>query len=277
MGSRNRDVGHKLLAVLVMLAMLFMMGIPPTVIFFFATVVYFVWRAVDRSEQHETRRVFEFYLAANEILRDDERRLFAFEIGEVLHQGEDVLHSMKDAPPLLHYTLGALYHRHGEHEAAVEHLAFVKENEAGDERHFTHPSPELRRYVAVLRRLEREPADGPQTIAAVRSLERARRVRAELLLSESREQVERAATNAAALATHAPTSALPPPQGDFTNGVVPEPNELPFKFPQAGSGQRPLRAATPPDYAAVTNMPPPVPQPITEVLRDLYAEEKKTA
>ena len=276
MGSRNRDVGHKLLAVLVMLAMLFMMGIPPTVIFFFATVVYFVWRAVDRSEQHETRRVFEFYLAANEILRDDERRLFAFEIGEVLHQGEDVLHSMKDAPPLLHYTLGALYHRHGEYEAAVEHLAFVRENEAGDERHFAHPSPELRRYVAVLRRLEREPADGPQTIAAVRSLERARRVRAELLLAESREQIERAAAaNAAVQATHAHSTALPPPQGDFTNGVAPEPNELPFKFPQANGGQRSVRvAAASPDYAAT---PPPVPQPITEVLRDLYAEEKKTA
>ena len=148
MGSKGRDAGQKLVAIIVILAMLALMGIPPTVIIFFATVVYFVWRAVDRSEQHETRRIFDFYLAANEILREDERRWFGFEITEVIGQGEAVVHSMADAPPLAHFALGALYQRAGDHDAAVEHLAHVVEAEAGDEQQCISPSPELRRYVA---------------------------------------------------------------------------------------------------------------------------------
>ena len=60
-----------------------MMGIPLTVIIFFAVVVYFVCRAVQRSEQQEIRCVFDFYIAANEILRDEERRWYGFEIADV--------------------------------------------------------------------------------------------------------------------------------------------------------------------------------------------------
>jgi cell division protein FtsW (lipid II flippase) len=101
MGGKGRDFGQKLVAVIVILAMLALMGVPPTVLVFFAVVTYFVWRAVDRSEQHETRRIFDFYLNAHEILRDDERRWFGFEIREVIEQGETVLHTMKDAPPLV--------------------------------------------------------------------------------------------------------------------------------------------------------------------------------
>src|SRR4028119_489789 len=186
MGSKGRDAGQKLVAIIVILAMLALMGIPPTVIIFFATVVYFVWRAVDRSEQHETRRIFDFYLAANEILREDERRWFGFEITEVISQGEAVVHSMSDAPPLAHFALGTLYHRAGDYEAATEHLAYVSETEAGNEQHCLSPSPELRRYVRVLRRLERDPSEGPQTLAAVRNLERTRRAHVASLLEESR-------------------------------------------------------------------------------------------
>ncbi|HYY42506.1 MAG TPA: hypothetical protein VE775_07205, partial [Pyrinomonadaceae bacterium] len=104
MSSKGKDTGHKALAIMVILALLALMGMPPTVIFFFAVVVYFIWRAVDRSEQHETRRIFDFYLNANEILREDERRWFGFEIREVIEQGETVLHTMKDAPPLVHFA-----------------------------------------------------------------------------------------------------------------------------------------------------------------------------
>src|SRR2546421_11962514 len=105
MGGKNKEAWHKMLAITVILVMLMLMGLPPTVIFFFGVVVYFIWRAVDRSEQHETRRVFDFYLNANEILREDERRWFGFEIREVIEQGETVLHTMKDAPPLVYVTL----------------------------------------------------------------------------------------------------------------------------------------------------------------------------
>jgi len=258
MGSKGRDMGQKLVAILVILAMLALMGIPPTVIFFFATVVYFVWRAVDRSEQHETRRIFDFYLAASDVLREDERRWFGFEIAEVIGQGESVVHSMSDPPPLVHFTLGALYHRAGDHEAANEHLAYVLEAEEGDERQRISPSPELRRYVSVLRRLERDPAEGPQTVAAIRNLERARRARAASLLEESRRLSGAPATAAADLTARNP----------YTGAAhVPPPPDALHRLPLAAA-----HVQTPQPLS-----PPPKPAPISEVLRDLYEEEKKTA
>jgi hypothetical protein len=250
MGSKGKDAGHKILAVIVILAMLALMGIPAPVIFFFAVVVYFIWRAVDRSEQHETRRIFDFYLNANEILRDDERRWFGFEIREVIEQGETVLHALKDAPPLVYFTLGALYHHAEEYAEAAEHLAYVVESEAADERHLIAPSPELRRYVSVLRRLEHEPGDGPQTLAAIRSLERARRTRAAQMLAEARARLN--STQPAAL-PHAAPQTLP-----TTSKPLHDAPRLSFAAPQPPA-------------------PPSTPPPIAEVLRDVYEEEKKTA
>lgn len=262
MGSKSRDAGQKLIAIIVILAMLALIGIPPTVIIFFATVVYFVWRAVDRSEQHETRRIFDFYLAANEILREDERRWFGFEITEVIGQGEAVVHSMADAPPLAHFALGALYQRAGDHEAAIEHLAYVSEAEAGDEQHCISPSPELRRYVRVLRRLERDPSEGPQTLAAVRNLERTRRAQVATLLEESRKlsvAPKLDTTTAAALAAAARDSYPSAAHATSHEGAPP-------RLPLAANTNAPHPLS-----------PPPKPAPISEVLRDLYEEEKKTA
>jgi hypothetical protein len=254
-------MGQKLVAIIVILAMLALMGIPLTVIIFFTTVVYFVWRAVDRSEQHETRRIFDFYLAASDVLREDERRWFGFEITEVIGQGESVVHSMSDAPPLVHFALGALYHRAGDHESAAEHLGYILESEEGDERQRIAPSPELRRYVSVLRRLERDPAEGPQTIGAIRNLERARRARAASMLEESR-HLNAALTNAVAASVTARNlyaGATTPPQ---------PPQDAPHRLPLAAA-----HASTSPPPLS----PPPKPAPISEVLRDLYEEEKKTA
>jgi hypothetical protein len=261
MGSKGRDAGQKLVAIIVILAMLALMGIPPTVIIFFATVVYFVWRAVDRSEQHETRRIFDFYLAANEILREDERRWFGFEITEVIGQGEAVVHSMADPPPLAHFALGALYHRAGDHEAATEHLAYVVDSDAGDERHCISPSPELRRYVRVLRRLERDPSEGPQTLAAVRNLERTRRARIATLLEESRKlNVAPALDNTTAAAAAAARDSYPSAAHAATHA------DAPLRLPLAANTNAPHPLS-----------PPVKPAPISEVLRDLYEEEKKTA
>jgi hypothetical protein len=257
MGSKGRDTGQKLVAIIVILAMLALMGIPPTVIIFFTTVVYFVWRAVDRSEQHETRRIFDFYLAANEILREDERRWFGFEITEVIGQGEAVVHSMADPPPLAHFALGALYHRAGDYEAATEHLAYVSEAEAGNEKHCTSPSPELRRYVRVLRRLERDPSEGPQTLAAVRNLERTRRAQIATLLEESRKLNVAPALNAATAATR---DSYPSATQTATH------EDVTLRLPLAAHTNAPHPLS-----------PPPKPAPISEVLRDLYEEEKKTA
>jgi len=244
--TKGQETAQRLVAIVVIMAMLGVMGIPLTVILFFATVVYFVWRAVQRSERQDVKNIFDFYISANEVLRDEERRWFGFEIGQVIAEGERVLHLMADPPPLVYFALGALYQRAGEHEAAAEHLSYVLEDEAGDEHSRTHPSQELRRYVEVLRRVEREPSEAPQTMAAIRGLERARRARGAAMLEESRARL-RAAREKAAM------HAAPP--------HAPEDGRA-----HALGHKRPPLVAT-----------PVVPPPITDVLRDLYEEEKKTA
>ena len=93
---------------------------------------------------------------------------------------------MNGAPPLVHFTLGALYHKVGDYKSAVNHLAYIVENENSDESTYLYPTPELRDYAKTLRKIEREPAEAPQTSAAVRALERARRNRGKTLLEESR-------------------------------------------------------------------------------------------
>jgi len=245
--TKAQETAQRLIAVLVIMAMLGVIGIPLTVILFFATVVYFVWRAVQRSEQQDVKNIFDFYVAANEILRDDEKRWYGFEVNHVVGEGERVLHMMPDPPPLVYFTLGALYQRIGDHEAAAEHLAHVLEDEEGDEHSRVHPSTELRRYVEVLRRIEREPGEAPQTTAAIRGLERARRARAAAMLEESRARL-----------------------GSVRHGAV---SAAPGQHRQGDGGLHTLAGKRP----ATPTPTPVVPPPIAEVLRDLYEEEKKTA
>ncbi len=166
--------------------MLLVAGFPMFVIFFFAIFAYFLWKTFSQPSRGEAREIFEFYLAANELLRDDERRWFGFEVQEVIHRGERILQLMNGAPPLVYFTLGALYHKVGDHKSAVNHLAYVVENESAEESTYIYPSPDLRNYVKILRKIEREPAEAPQTSAAIRALERARRNRGKSFLEISR-------------------------------------------------------------------------------------------
>lgn len=166
--------------------MLFAVGFPMFVIVFFGIFAYFLWKTFTSTSPKDVREVFEFYLSANEILRDDERRWFGFEVHDVISRGERILQTMQGAPPLVHFTLGALYNKIGDHKSAVNHLGYIVENENSDESTYNYPSPELRNYTKILRKIEREPAEAPQTSAAVRALERARRNRARTLLEESR-------------------------------------------------------------------------------------------
>lgn len=246
--TKGQETAQRLVAMVIVMAMLGMMGIPLFVIGFFAAVVYFVWRAVQRSEQQDVKNIFDFYIAANEILRDEEKRWYGFEINNVIGDGERVLHMMSDPPPLVYFTLGALHHRAGDHETAAEHLSYVIEDERGDEHARTHPSPELRRYVEILRRVEREPAEAPQTMAAIRSLERARRARAAAMLEESRSLLDASARQGAIA------------QGQTAQQKAEE------------RGLHTLTGARAPQTPAMS-----APAPIAEVLRDLYDEEKKTA
>jgi hypothetical protein len=248
MNQQGREAAQKLLAIIVIIAMLGVMGIPFSVIIFFATVTFFIWRAVQHTEHQESGRIFEFYIAANDVLRDEERHWFGFEIAEVIERGERLLHAMTDPPPLVYFALGALYYKAGDHEAAAEHLSYIVENDLSDERHRLAPSPELRRYVQILRKLEREPAVAPQTMAAIRSLDRARHNRAAFMLAESRERLN----------------------------VITKLNSasaLDDSYYQSSNGSDPA-AKTETSRHKSTHAPPP---PIAEVLRDLYEEEKKTA
>src|SRR6185369_9718779 len=129
---------------------------------------------------------FEFYIAADAILREEERRWYGFEITEMIEHGESLLEVMPDPPPLNYYVLAALYQRLGNHQATIEYLSRLNEDVSYDEAHRTAPSPQLRRYVMLLRRIEYHPSSAPQTLAAIRSLERARQRQAIKLLDESR-------------------------------------------------------------------------------------------
>ncbi|MCY7346147.1 MAG: hypothetical protein LH614_07975 [Pyrinomonadaceae bacterium] len=170
----------------VIATMLMVAQFPLFVIFFFGIFAYFLWKTFSQPSRNGTREIFEFYLAANEILRDDERRWFGFELQEIINRGERLLQMMNGAPPLVYFTLGALYHEIGDYKSAVNHLSYIIENENAEEGKYVLPSPELRNYVKVLRKIEREPADAPQTSAAIRALERARRNRGKAILENSR-------------------------------------------------------------------------------------------
>ena len=170
----------------VIATMLFAVGFPMFVIFFFGIFAYFLWKTFSQPSHSGAREIFEFYLAANELLRDDERRWYGFEMQEVIARGERILQFMTGAPPLVYFALGALYNKSGDHKAAVNHLSYVIENENAGEATYVYPSPDLRNYVKILRKIEREPAEAPQTSAAIRALERARRNRGPALLENSR-------------------------------------------------------------------------------------------
>jgi tetratricopeptide (TPR) repeat protein len=164
--------------------MLWAIGFPFFIVLFFGVFAFLIWKVSSFPASKEVRDVFEFYLKANEILRDDERRWFGFEIKEVINQGEEILQIFPDAPPLLYFTLGALYHKLGDYKSAVQKLSKVAERNDLELSYMT-PSSELRRYVKILRKIESDPAEAPQTSAAIRALERARRNRTSSLLAES--------------------------------------------------------------------------------------------
>src|SRR5918911_3790047 len=135
----------KAIAVIVIVAMLDAVGLSPVIMVFVTGVVLIVWLFARRAQAREIERIFEFYIAADAILREEERRWYGFEISEVIEHGESLLEIMPDPPPLNYFVLGALYHRLGNHQATVEYLSRVADDESYDETHRTAPSPQLRR------------------------------------------------------------------------------------------------------------------------------------
>lgn len=183
-----KEKGQYALVFSVIALMLYMAGFPIFLLFFVGILTFFIWKVFSAEGRHETRRIFEFYLSANEILRDDQRRWYGFEIQETIHRGELVIRSMSAAPPLVHFTLGALYQKLGDHSSAVKHFSSIVEENHIAESAIVYPSNDLREYVRMLRKIERAPAEAPLTSAAVRSLERTRKNKGKELLEYSRSQ-----------------------------------------------------------------------------------------
>jgi tetratricopeptide (TPR) repeat protein len=236
----------KAIAVIIIVAMLDAVGVPPIIMVLFTGMCLVVWLFARRAQAREVERIFDFYIAADAVLREEERRWYGFEIAEVIEHGESLLEIMPDPPPLNYYALGALYQRLGNHAASVEYLSRVIEDERYDETHRTAPSPQLRRYVSMLRRIEYQPSLAPQTLAAIRSLERARQ-RASKLLSESR-----------ALVAEQPVVKEEKP--------VPELKEAPPREPRV-----PMFAPSMP--LSEISAPP----PISTVLHDIYQDETRAS
>lgn len=169
--------------------MLYVAGFPIFLLFFVGVLTFFIWKVFSSEGRNEARRVFEFYLSANEILRDDERRWYGFEVQEAIAQGEAVVRSMTAAPPLVYFSLGSLYQKLNDHAAAVKNLSRVVDDASAEELSIAFPGKDLREYVRMLRKIERAPAEAPLTSKAIRSLERARKNRAKDLLELSRAEM----------------------------------------------------------------------------------------
>jgi hypothetical protein len=169
--------------------MLIFTGFPMLLIIILCIFSYFLWKTVADKPSNSIKEIFEFYLQANEILRNDERKWYGFEIQDAIWRGEKILQMMPDPPPLVNYALGSLYHKIGNHKSAVYHLSYIVENQESNEKNRSIASPELRNYVQLLRKIEQNPAEAPLMSAATRSLERARRNRATAILEESRKEV----------------------------------------------------------------------------------------
>ena len=274
MPSTMKEKGQYVLAFGVIASMLIVTNFPVLVIFFFAVFAYLLLKMFSVAGRSETRDIFEFYLSANEILRDDDRRWFGFEIQEAIARGESISQRMSGAPPLVGFALGALYHKLGNHKMAVACLSRVLENGSSDEKAFLHPSPELRSYVRVLRKIEREPGDAPLTSAAVRALERARKLRAKALLEESRASLEMAAQ--AVAVDEAPS---PQPQLNAVQSIT-EPAESAdgrHEAPERNGERQSVTAETRERPTEHKRTAPKTKEeqfsnrkPITEVLHDIY-------
>lgn len=199
---------------------------------------------VKRFQRRQTEVIFGFYVTANEILGEDERRRrYHFEITEAIKTGEKVVSSMPDPPPLSSFALGALYDSIGNQNGAVQHLALAAEEELLKESPRVSASRQLKRYVKRLRQIERRPERWPKVNAAIRNLERMHQERAGHLLARNQVQLKRLVES-------------------LERGKLPE-------LASAPSG---IRISSNRSLGSIKTPPP-----ISEVLNDIYQEENKAS
>ncbi len=239
----QRLVASIALVVIVMVLGWKFVGILPAVLVCVAGAGLLVFATIKGRQRRKTDVIFGFYISANEILGDDDGRRYRFEITEAIKVGEKVVNSMPDPPPLSSFALGALYHSIGNQNGAVQHLALAAEEEALKESPIVAPSRQLRRYVRRLRQIERRPERWSKLNAAIRSLERMHGERAAHLLAQNQVQLKRLVE---AYEVGKSQQLAPAPTG---NRIAMD---------------RPLRSIK-------------SPRPISEVLNDVYQEERKTS
>ncbi|MGI8836417.1 MAG: hypothetical protein ACR2H4_07230 [Pyrinomonadaceae bacterium] len=238
----NRDSGklaQKIVALILVVAMLAAVRLPAVMILIVAGALVLIMIAVERSQRRKTDLVFAFYIAADEVLCDEERR-YRFEVADAIKAGERVVKVLPDPPPLSSFALGALYYSVDDHNAAVEHLALAAEEQILKDSIHKKPSRRLRRYVARLRQIERAPQRFARVNAAIQNLERLHRDTGARLLAQSQHHlkklVEAYANDAAEL------------------------NKFPLPNEGMISPARQLNSIT-------------APPPISQVLNDVYQEE----
>ena len=236
----SRRLAQKIVTIVVIVAMLKFVGIPPVAIVCLVGAGFLVFIAVRRSQRRKTEIIFGFYVCTDEVLRDGEHRRYRFEIADVIKAGEKVVSIMPDPPPLSRFALGALYNSIGDHNAAVEQLGFAAEEEVLKESCHVSPSRQLRRYVERLRQIERRPERWPKLNSAIASLERMHQERAAQLLAESQQQLKRM---------------VEAYESEISEQLGSPRKDITF------SPARPLRSITPPP-------------PISEVLNDIYQEDQ---
>ena len=84
MGSSTGKLTTKAIAVIVIVAMLDAVGLSPVLMVLITGMVFVVWLCARRAQAREVERIFDFYIAADAILREEERRWYGFEITEVI-------------------------------------------------------------------------------------------------------------------------------------------------------------------------------------------------
>ena len=84
MKSVNRRFAQKIIAGVVIVTMLYGAGVAPIVMLFVSGVVLVVFLVTRRAQNREVERLFDFFVTAESILRDEERRWYGFEVGEVI-------------------------------------------------------------------------------------------------------------------------------------------------------------------------------------------------
>ncbi|MEO7660321.1 MAG: hypothetical protein ABIV48_11965, partial [Pyrinomonadaceae bacterium] len=149
--SALREKGQYAMAFGVIAIMLFVAGFPVFLLFFLGFLTMFIWKVFTAEGRNETRQIFEFYLSANDILRDDDRRWYGFEIQDSINRGESIVRAMSAPPPLVLFALGALYQKLDDHSTAVKYLAQVVDETVTNETAIVFPTRELREYVRMLR------------------------------------------------------------------------------------------------------------------------------